>query len=106
KIADLGASGYTLTLCQAAGRQQMDTEGAARVMRTRVEVVMAPALAEPFLDFLRREVMPSYPLTACVETVKVLSAEGFSSATTLRPDRLGPATPSEDGLGIVESSTE
>jgi MFS superfamily sulfate permease-like transporter len=103
KIASLGASGYTLTPCLGAGRQQMDTEAAPCVPRTRVEIVMPPALAEPFLDFLRREVMPCYPLTACVETVQVLRADAFSSTTTIRPDRLAPA---QHGSELVKESKE
>lgn len=91
KTIELGMSGYTLTPCQGAGRQQMGTEYVSCVPRTRLEVVVLPDLAQPFLDFLRREVMPSYPMTACVETVKVLRADDFSSTTTIRSDRLAPA---------------
>ena len=60
-------------------------------------------LAEPFLDFLRREIMPCYPLTACVETVQVLRADAFSSTTTIRPDRLAPA---QHGSELVKESKE
>jgi MFS superfamily sulfate permease-like transporter len=103
---ELGVSGYTLTPCQGAGRQQMGTEATPCVPRTRVEVVMLPALAEPFLDFLRREVMPRYPLTACVETVHVLRADDFSSIAPIRPDRLASATPSENGTEPAKESKE
>lgn len=103
KTVELGISGYTLTPCQGAGRQQMGTEYVPCVPRTRLEVVVLPALAEPFLDFLRREVMPCYPLTACVETVKVLRADDFSSTTTIRSDRLASA---QNGSESAKESKE
>lgn len=77
KLADLGASGYTLLDCLGAGRQQMSEGPSIRVPRVRLEVVLTPADADTFLDYLRRDVMPKYPLTACIETVDVLRADDF-----------------------------
>jgi MFS superfamily sulfate permease-like transporter len=98
--------GYTLTPCQGAGRQQMETEAAPCVPRMRVEVVMLPVLAEPFLDFLSREMMPRYPLTACVETLKLLRAGDFSSNATLRPDRRAPASSASNAVGSMKEQKE
>jgi MFS superfamily sulfate permease-like transporter len=106
KSVELGISGYTLIPCQGAGRQQMGTAVIPCVSRIKLEVIVLPALANPFLDFLRRDVMPTYPLTACVETVHVLRADDFSSTGTARPDRLAPADPMRDGLEPVKELKE
>lgn len=50
---------------------------AGHVPRLRFEVILPPPLAETFLDFLRRDIMPHYPLTAAVETIEVLRADDF-----------------------------
>ncbi len=92
QIGELGASGYTLTRCQGAGRRELGAVTAVPVERVRVEVVMHPALAEPFLDYLRKDVMPRYPLTACVETVKVLRSDGFSSTRNASPGSAGASS--------------
>lgn len=85
KLADLGASGYTLLECQGAGRQQMADNPTSRVPRVQIEVVMTPADTETFLDYLRRDVMPKYPLTACIETVDVLRADDFIWTPSSKP---------------------
>lgn len=89
KIGELGASGFTLTPCQGAGRRQLGTKAVLCVDRMRVEVLMLPPLAEPLLDFLRREVMPRHPLTVCVETVKVIRGDGFSSVANTPSGSVG-----------------
>lgn len=106
KIAGLGASGYTLTPCQGAGRQQMESEAGSCVPRTRVEVVMPTALVEPFLNFLCREVMSYHPSTVCLETVEVLRADDFSSTAAIRTHRLAPAILSENDTDPVKEWKE
>lgn len=85
KLADLGASGYTFIECRGAGRLQMEDNPTAHVARVRIDVVMMAPLAESFLDYLRRDVMPKFPMTALIDTVDVLRADDFVASQTVKP---------------------
>lgn len=75
----LGASGYTISECHGEGRADVIQEGPTRKRRVRIEVLVAWENADSLIDYLRTEVMPTFDVTACVETVEMI-----------RPDAVNP----------------
>jgi MFS superfamily sulfate permease-like transporter len=72
-----GATGYTVMPCSGAGRQHLETGLPPVTNQVRLEVVIPHSVCESIFDFLRREVLPTYAVTACVETVDVLRVDAF-----------------------------
>jgi MFS superfamily sulfate permease-like transporter len=72
-----GATGYTVIPCSGAGRRQLEDGRQALTNQVRIEVVVPDEVCEAILDFLRREVLQVYPVTACVETVAVPRVDDF-----------------------------
>lgn len=62
----------------------MQDHPTAHMSRTRMDVILSPPLAESFLDYLRRDVMPKYPMTALIDTVDVLRADDFTASATIK----------------------
>ncbi|WP_164104174.1 SulP family inorganic anion transporter [Candidatus Laterigemmans baculatus] len=78
----LGATGFTAIECVGAGRRQI-AEGRRRPVRcVRMEVIAPQDVCEAMLGFLRREVMPTHRVTACVESVEVERVDHFIAAGT------------------------
>lgn len=75
----LGASGYTISECHGEGRADVIQEGPTRKRRVRIEVLVAWENADSLIDYLRTEVMPTFDVTACGETVEMI-----------RPDAVNP----------------
>lgn len=68
----LHATGYTVTPCYGAGRRLVDQGQGPRNSQVRIEVIAPAAVCDNMLDFLRKEIVPKHPVTACVETVDVV----------------------------------
>lgn len=81
-FVELGASGYTVLPCSGAGRHDLENGEFVAGPKVRIEVVMPRDVCEATLDFLRHEVMPNHPITACVETVDVVRKDHFESVPT------------------------
>jgi MFS superfamily sulfate permease-like transporter len=72
-----GATGYTSIPCHGAGRRGLSENGHPPNDQVRLEVVAQAPVCDRLLAYLRKEVMPNHPVTACVETVKVFRPEDF-----------------------------
>ncbi len=72
-----GATGFTTFAAKGAGRTALRENGPPQDV-IRIEVVVANEVADAIADYLRLDVMPHHRVTACVETVDVLSPEQFT----------------------------
>lgn len=79
KFVELGATGYTSLPCSGAGRRELEGGAAPVNSKVRIEVVMPRHTCEFILRFLRQDVLPSHPVTACVETVDVVRRDHFDT---------------------------
>ena len=78
EFVNLGATGYTAMPCVGAGRRQLNSGSTGEITEhTRIEVVVPDDVCEDILAWLRRHVLPSHHVTACVETVDVVRMEHF-----------------------------
>lgn len=75
---DRGATGFTSIPCRGAGRRHLTNGTVQAESAVRIEVIVPADICEPILQYLRREVMPLYHVTACVETVEAVRAEQFA----------------------------
>ncbi|MEK6257299.1 MAG: SulP family inorganic anion transporter [Planctomycetota bacterium] len=75
----LGATGYTATACMGAGRRGLEKDPTASEPQIRIEVLALPDVADTMLAYLHREIVPLFPVTACIETVEVLKPDEFSA---------------------------
>ena len=71
-----GATGFTAFSAKGAGRTALRDRGGPQDV-IRIEVVVANEVADAIVDFLREDVMPRHRVTACVETVDVVSPSQF-----------------------------
>ena len=71
-----GATGFTTFAAKGAGRTALREHTTQDVIR--IEVVVANEVADAIVDYLRQDVMPQQRVTACVETVDVLSPDQFA----------------------------
>ena len=81
-FVELGATGFTSQPCSGAGRRNVQNGVSTSNSMVRIEVVMPHSTCENILSFLRREVLPTRHVTACVETVDVVRRNHFDSANT------------------------
>ena len=72
-----GATGFTAIPCRGAGRRHLTNGAVQAEAAVRIEVIVPAEVCEPILQYLRREVIPLYHVTACVETVEAVRAEQF-----------------------------
>lgn len=77
ELVKAGATGYTSIPCHGSGRRGLSENGNSPNNQVRLEVVAQAPVCDRLLGYLRREIMPRYPVTACVETVKVFRPEDF-----------------------------
>ncbi len=82
-----GATGYTTVPCTGAGRSQLE-HGERQSTQVRIEVIALPNVCNKILDFLRRDILAEHRITACVETVDVVSVGHF---TPLEPKPVSEA---------------
>lgn len=68
----LNATGYTVTPCYGAGRSAVGQGQGPRNSQIRIEVIAPGPVCDSMLDYLRKEVVPKHPVTACVENVDVV----------------------------------
>lgn len=73
----LGASGYTVIPCLGAGRRGLAAGEPPRNSQVRIEIVAPLEVCDSLLQFLRRDILPLHPVTACVETVDVVNPDQF-----------------------------
>lgn len=73
----LGASGYTVIPCFGAGRRLLASGAEPNTSQVRIEVVVTRQVSDALLDFLRRDILKEYHVTACVETVDVVNPDQF-----------------------------
>ncbi|TWT47892.1 C4-dicarboxylic acid transporter DauA [Thalassoglobus neptunius] len=76
----LGATGFTSVTCRGVGRRGIAEGTAISETRVRIEVIMTGETCESVLEFLRKDVLPRHPVTACVETVDVIRRDQFDPA--------------------------
>jgi hypothetical protein len=72
-----GATGFTTFAARGAGRTALREHTTPQDV-IRIEVVVANEVADAIVDYLRQDVMPRHRVTACVETVDVLSPDQFA----------------------------
>lgn len=80
KLAETGVSGYTSIPVRGTGRTEILTDPFQGKSCTRIEVLTTSELSSRIIDFLHRQVMPLYPVTACEEKVMVLRADDFNKS--------------------------
>ena len=77
QFIEMGASGYTRTECTGAGRDEIKSSSAARERQVRLEFLVPSESVDAMVRYLRSEVMPYVPITACVEKVDVVRPDHF-----------------------------
>lgn len=86
KFVNCGITGYTVTTCTGAGRRNLALDNVAENEHIRIEIIAPEEVCNTVIDFLRRDILPDYHVTACIETVDVV--------------RIGHFAPTEDVLSI------
>lgn len=84
-IVRCGATGFTVLPCSGAGRQDLEKGPRTKKPCVRIEVVATHRVTEEILRTLRNEILPSFNVTACVETVDVVRADDFGPASLVTP---------------------
>lgn len=77
-LADFGVSGYTSIAVSGAGRRQIESAPLHSEARVRIEVLVPYHLADQILEYLHRQILSNFHVTACVENVLVLRPEAFT----------------------------
>lgn len=77
ELVKAGATGYTSIPCHGAGRRGIGENTVPANDQIRLEIVAQRVVCDRMLAYLRREIMPRHPVTACVETVKVFRPDDF-----------------------------
>ncbi len=75
-----GITGYTISPCTGAGRRNITNDTVSENEHVRIEVIATEAVCNAIIDFLRRDIMPSHHVTACVEAVDVVRVGDFAPA--------------------------
>lgn len=81
EIIGMGATGYTETPCFGVGRRHLEIADATPLEQVRLEIILPLDVCERVLEHLRRNVLPVHHITACVETVEVVSGASFVSGS-------------------------
>ena len=81
EIIGMGATGYTETRCFGVGRRHLEIADATPLEQVRLEIILPLDVCERVLEHLRRNVLPAHHITACVETVEVVSGNSFVSGS-------------------------
>lgn len=78
EFARCGATGYTSLPCSGAGRRQLENGEPESSDLVRIEVIAPDDVCGAMLTFLRRDIVPEYHVTACVERVEVVQVGHFT----------------------------
>ena len=82
RLRECGISGYTISPCSGAGRRNLTEDDIPENEQIRVEVIAPEQVCRTILDFLRTEIASEHHVTACVETVDVVSVGHFAPIVT------------------------
>ncbi len=85
QFVERGASGFVSSPCRGGGGLESAPGDVPSNSKVRIEVVMSHETCDVVLGFLRKDVLPEHPLTACVETVEVVRREPFEATTAEIP---------------------
>jgi hypothetical protein len=72
-----GAHGYTAMSCHGQGRHELIADPYSGEALVRLELLVQPDVADSIMGYLERAVSDNYAVTACSETVDVLSNAKF-----------------------------
>lgn len=72
-----GATGYTTMPCGGSGRRHAGENNGPKP-QVRIEIIAVPSACDRILDFLRRDILDEYRVTACVEMVDVVRVGHFT----------------------------
>ena len=72
-----GASGYTVLPCEGAGRHDLQRGVHEKKKCFRLEVVATHDTTNTIMEYLRKEILPTHNVTACIESVDVVCATDF-----------------------------
>ncbi|MGZ0172477.1 MAG: SulP family inorganic anion transporter [Planctomycetales bacterium] len=78
-----GATGYTVTGCDGAGRRHLAADSIESASRDaeehiRIELIVPDDVCDTIIDFLRRDILADHHVTACVESVDVVRVGHFA----------------------------
>lgn len=85
-----GASGFTAIPCHGAGRRHHTNGDLTSQSQVRIEVIVPDEICDSILDYLRREILPEYHVTASVETVEAIRPEQFIQVATNEHEQRKP----------------
>jgi MFS superfamily sulfate permease-like transporter len=78
RLRQCGVSGYTLTPCTGAGRRNLHDDSLPENQQIRIEVIAPEKVCGEIMARLRPDILPDQHVTACVETVDVMSIGHFA----------------------------
>ncbi|MGR3177386.1 MAG: SulP family inorganic anion transporter, partial [Candidatus Anammoxibacter sp.] len=70
EFINMGIADFVTIKCGGSGIKDQAKTSSEIKTRVRTEVLTMPAKAELVLDYLRKQILPSHAVTACVEDVK------------------------------------
>lgn len=73
----LGAKGWSAMDCRGAGERHLVQAVLDAGAKSRIEVIVKPAVADKIIAYLEEEIFPSYAVVATVEDVKIVRPERF-----------------------------
>lgn len=73
----LGAKGYSVIECRGKGKHEVIEDPFTGVSRVRIDLLVAPAVADQIMTYLTRDEFKRRAVAACVETVEVAVSESF-----------------------------
>lgn len=82
KFRQCGISGYTISPCTGAGRRNLNDDDIPENQQIRIEVIAPEHVCKSMMDLLRQDVLPEHHVTACVESVDVMSIGHFAAVST------------------------
>lgn len=88
EFARCGATGYTSLSCSGAGRRQLENGEPESNDLVRIEVIAPGDICDAMLKFLRRDILPEYHVTACVERVEVVQVGHFTPRDSNVPQQV------------------
>lgn len=72
EFINMGIADFVTMKCGGSSIRDMAKNSEKIKARVRTEVLTMPAKAELILDYLRKQILPRYAVTACVENVKAI----------------------------------
>jgi len=83
EFVSCGATGYTVTGCDGAGRRHLAADSIESASgeadeHIRIELIVPDDVCDTIIDFLRRDILADHHVTACVESVDVVRVGHFA----------------------------